>query len=103
MLTNITLYWATETINSSFRLYSDAMNASATTWMSETIKKWVGSSDVPTGFASFPEDINPPPREFAERFFNVERFTEMPRGGHFAAMEEPELLAEDLRAFFRSR
>lgn len=72
------------------------------TWISETIKKWTGSSDVPTGFASFPKDINPPPREWAERFFNVERWTEMPRGGHFAAMEEPELLAKDIRAFFGS-
>lgn len=96
LLTNITIYWATETINSSFRLYYDAANAGAMTWISETIKKWTGSSDVPTGFASFPKDINPPPREWAERFFNVERWTEMPRGGHFAAMEEPELLAKDI-------
>jgi len=41
------------------------------------------------------------PREYAERYFNVQRWTEMPRGGHFAALEEPELLAADLRAFFR--
>jgi len=101
LLTNITLYWATETINSSFWLYYDAMNAGAMTWISETIRKWLGSSDVPTGFASFPHDICPPPREWADRFFNIERWTEMPRGGHFAAMEEPELLAEDIRAFFR--
>lgn len=101
LLTNITLYWATETINSSLRLYYDAMNAGAMTWISEMIKKWVGSSDVPTGFARFPKDILPPPREWAERFFNIERWTEMPHGGHFAALEEPELLAEDIRAFFR--
>ncbi len=42
-----------------------------------------------------------PPRRWAERFFNVERWTELPSGGHFAALEEPERLAEDLRAFFR--
>ena len=42
-----------------------------------------------------------PPREWAERFFNVQRWTEMPRGGHFAAMEEPSLLAEDIRTWFR--
>lgn len=101
MLTNLTIYWATETINSSFRLYYDATNAGALTWISETVKKWVGSTDVPTALASFPKDINPPPREWAERFFNIRRFTEMPRGGHFAALEEPELLAADLRAFFR--
>jgi microsomal epoxide hydrolase len=54
---------------------------------------------VPTGFAIFPEDITPAPREFAERFFNVQRWTEMPRGGHFAALEEPGLLVADLREF----
>jgi pimeloyl-ACP methyl ester carboxylesterase len=58
-------------------------------------------STVPQSLASFPRDLLPPPREWAERFFNVQRWTEMPRGGHFAAMEEPELLAEDIRAFFR--
>ncbi len=100
LLTNITIYWATETINSSFRLYYDAMNAGALTWISEMFKNWTGSSDVPTGFAKFPVDILPPPREWAERFFNIEHWTEMPRGGHFAALEEPELLAADIRKFF---
>jgi pimeloyl-ACP methyl ester carboxylesterase len=65
------------------------------------MKKWVGSSEVPTAFALFPADISRPPREWAERFFNVCRWTEMPRGGHFAAMEEPDLLAEDIRTWFR--
>ena len=55
----------------------------------------------PAAFALFPEDINPAPREWAERFFNLQRWTEMPCGGHFAALEEPELLAEDIRAFYR--
>lgn len=100
LLTNIMIYWTTETINSSFRLYYDAMNASALTWIGEMIKKWVGSSDVPTAFASFPKDLLPPPREWVERFFNLQQFTEMPSGGHFAAFEEPELLADDIRKFF---
>lgn len=56
---------------------------------------------VPTGFAIFTKDLVTAPREWGERFFDVRRWTEMPRGGHFAAMEEPELLAEDIRAFFR--
>jgi len=60
-----------------------------------------GSSDVPAAFALFPKDISQPPREWAERFFNVQRWTQMHRGGHFAAMEEPELLVDDIRAFFR--
>lgn len=55
--------------------------------------------EVPTAFAIFPADIATPPREFAERFFAVQRFTVMPRGGHWAALEEPALLAEDLLAF----
>ena len=51
--------------------------------------------------ALFPREISRPPREWAERSYNVRRWTEMPRGGHFAALEEPQLLAEDIRAFFR--
>jgi pimeloyl-ACP methyl ester carboxylesterase len=54
------------------------------------------------GVALFPKDISPPPREWAERFFNVQRWTEMTRGGHFAAMEQPEALAEDIRTWFRA-
>jgi pimeloyl-ACP methyl ester carboxylesterase len=70
--------------------------------MKEGVKQWTGSSKVPSAFALFPKDISQPPREWAERFFNVQRWTEMPRGGHFAAMEEPELLAEDIRTWFRT-
>ena len=51
--------------------------------------------------ALFPKDLSYPPREWAERSFNLQRWTEMPRGGHFAALEEPEMLVDDLRAFFR--
>jgi pimeloyl-ACP methyl ester carboxylesterase len=79
------------------------MNSGATTWIVEAFKKWVGSSGVPAAFARFPKDISHPPREWAERFFNVEQWTEMPSGGHFAALEEPERLVEDIRSFFRSR
>jgi pimeloyl-ACP methyl ester carboxylesterase len=52
------------------------------------------SSKVPAAFALFPKDISQPPREWAQRFFNVQRWTEMPRGGHFAALEEPAQLAD---------
>lgn len=69
--------------------------------MIEAFKQWTGSTDVPAAFARFPKDISQPPREWAERFFNVQRWTEMPRGGHFAAMEESELLVADIRDFFR--
>jgi pimeloyl-ACP methyl ester carboxylesterase len=98
----VTLYWATDSIGSSFLPYYDNANAGPLTWMKEGMKKWTGSSEVPAAFALFPKDISHPPREWAERFFNVQRWTEMPRGGHFAALEEPELLAADIRDFFRS-
>jgi pimeloyl-ACP methyl ester carboxylesterase len=101
LLTNAVIYWATGTINSSFLPYYDYANAGALTWIGEKLKEWAGSSKVPAGFAMFPADIVPAPREWAERFFNVQRWTEMPRGGHFAALEEPELLAQDIREFFR--
>jgi len=101
LLTNITIYWSTQTVGSSFLPYFDFVNSGPLTWMAEAFKQWTGSTTVPAAFAMFPKDISQPPREWAERFFNVQRWTEMPRGGHFAAMEEPELLVEDIRAFFR--
>jgi pimeloyl-ACP methyl ester carboxylesterase len=94
LLTNIMIYWATETINSSFLYYYEPSNG-------HTPKNRKKKVEVPTGFALFPKDLDEPPRDFAERFFNVQHWGKMPRGGHFAALEEPELLAEDIRAFFR--
>lgn len=61
----------------------------------------MGHIEVPTGMALFPADILLPPKEWAEHNLNIKRFTTMPRGGHFTAMEEPELLAEEIRTFFR--
>jgi pimeloyl-ACP methyl ester carboxylesterase len=101
LLTNIMIYWVTGTIGSSFLPYFDFTSSGPLTWMSEAFKQWTGSSDVPAAFAMFPKDISRPPREWAERFFNVQRWTPMPSGGHFAAMEEPALLVDDIRAFFR--
>lgn len=95
LLTNLTIYWATETINSSIRLYYEHRHNSSPPKHGERIQ-------VPTAVALFPKDLSRPPREWAERTCNVQRWTEMPRGGHFAAMEEPELLVEDIRAFFRT-
>jgi pimeloyl-ACP methyl ester carboxylesterase len=93
LLTNIMIYWVTQTINSSFGYYRDL----------NTPKIQPGQHvEVPAGFARFPKDIPgiDPPRELAERHLRIARWTQMPRGGHFAALEEPALLAEDLRAFF---
>jgi len=58
--------------------------------------------ETPTACALFPRELlSWPPRSYVDRLYNVVRWTEMPRGGHFAAMEEPELLVEDIRAFAR--
>lgn len=56
---------------------------------------------MPTALALFPADLAQPPRSWAERTYNITRYTVMPRGGHFAAHEEPDLLANDITHFFR--
>jgi microsomal epoxide hydrolase len=71
------------------------------TWIEQKLKQWANRTDVPAAFAMFPKDLSSPPREWAERFFDVRRWSEMPRGGHFAALEQPELLVRDIREFFR--
>lgn len=57
--------------------------------------------NVPVGFAKFPKELPTPPRTYIQMEFNITRWTEMTVGGHFAAMEQPGLLAEDIKAFFR--
>jgi pimeloyl-ACP methyl ester carboxylesterase len=94
LLTNIMLYWVTETISSSARLYrEDGLKTAPQLKAGQYI-------EVPAGVATFPKDLTVPPRELGERFLRVQRWTQMPRGGHFAALEEPEMLVEDMRAFF---
>lgn len=93
ILTNITLYWVTQTITSSTRIYYESRHAPTT--------RPVLFVDVPTGAAIFPEEIYFTPRRWAEARYNIVRWTVMPRGGHFAALEEPDLLVDDVRAFFR--
>ena len=102
LLANVMIYWVSQTINSSFTPYYDVAHAGATTWMKQKLKEWRGSSEVPAAFAMFPKDLSHPPREWAERFFNVQRWSEMPRGGHFAALEEPDALVKEIREFFRT-
>ncbi|MBZ5595785.1 MAG: epoxide hydrolase [Acidobacteriia bacterium] len=94
LLSNVTLYWMTETIHSSFRWYYETRLAPLQFKEGERV-------GVPCAIARFPKEAPFPPREWIERGYNIQRWTEMPRGGHFAAAEEPELLAEDMRAFFR--
>ncbi|WP_328491983.1 epoxide hydrolase [Streptomyces sp. NBC_00414] len=93
ILTNITLYWLTGTIGSSMRMY----NANSAI-PSEQLTRRV---DVPSGFSLFQGDIVRPPKAWLERTTNAVYVTEPARGGHFAPFEEPELYAEELRAFFR--
>jgi microsomal epoxide hydrolase len=102
LLTNISMYWYTQTVPSSFAIYYDILHANALTWISEKVKEWAGSSSVPAGFAIFAKENSHPPREWAARFFNVQRWTTLPRGGHFGAQEEPGLLAKELIEFFRT-
>jgi microsomal epoxide hydrolase len=96
LLTNIMIYWTTQTITSSIRTYFEEYRHPALV-PGQRI-------EVPVAMALFPKDPPqvPIPRSFAERCLRIKRWTEMPRGGHFAAMEEPELLAGDIRAFFES-
>ena len=93
ILTNITIYWLTGTIGSSMRMYR-ANSAISPAQLARRV-------EVPSGFSLFPGDIGRPPRAWLERTTNLVRVTELPRGGHFAPFEEPELYAEELRAFFR--
>jgi pimeloyl-ACP methyl ester carboxylesterase len=98
ILTNLTMYWATAAIGPTMRGYYDFAHF-------EDPPQPGSRVEVPSGFAVFADSYRPgsarPPHELAEHFFNVTRWTEMPTGGHFAALEEPELLAEEIRAFFR--
>ncbi|MDL4817691.1 epoxide hydrolase family protein [Actinomadura opuntiae] len=92
VLTQASLYWFTRTISTSFRPYYE---------YNKGLTRRVERVDVPTAVALFPADISRPPRSWAERTYNVTRYTRMPRGGHFAAHEEPDLLARDIAEFFR--
>jgi pimeloyl-ACP methyl ester carboxylesterase len=93
LLTQASLYWFTNTISTSFRPYYEH---------GQGLVQTLNRVDVPTAVAVFPADIAQPPRSWAERSYHVTQYTTMPRGGHFAAHEEPVLLADDLTAFFRT-
>jgi pimeloyl-ACP methyl ester carboxylesterase len=95
MLANISLYWFTGAIGSSFWPYYARMHGPWPVPEGQTV-------DVPTGYCQFPAEILRPPRSVAARLYtDIRRWSVMPRGGHFAAMEQPEALAEEVRAFFR--
>ncbi|MDB6145138.1 MAG: multidrug transporter [Pseudomonas sp.] len=94
LLTNLSVYWFTGTIGSSFRLYLESRKRPLHFACGQRVLP-------PLGVAQFPHELPMPPRAWVERCFNVQRWSHMPRGGHFAAMEQPEDLAKEIRAFFR--
>ena len=92
LLDNVMLYWVTATATSSARLY----------WESFGRGRRHGKVTVPTGVAVFPKEIVPPVRRWMEESYpNIVHWSEMPRGGHFAAFEQPELFVREVRSFFR--
>jgi pimeloyl-ACP methyl ester carboxylesterase len=92
LLTNLTIYWVTQTAGSAFRIYYERMHQPQHRDEGKKIK-------VPAAFCISAKDLVPAPREFAERIFNVQQWTQLPSGGHFVAMEHPQELATDIANF----
>jgi len=96
LLDNVMVYWLTGTAGTATWLYR-GVSQQKPRGLPEGQRV-----ETPTAFAAFPADlVPPPPKEWLERAYNLRRHTLMPRGGHFAALEEPQLLIDDIRAFFR--
>ena len=94
LLANISLYWFTGAIGSSFWPYHARLHRPWPVPEGKTV-------DVPTGYAEFPKEIVRPPRSLAERLYtDIRRWSVMPKGGHFAALEQPEALAREIAEFF---
>jgi len=93
ILDMVTIYWVTATAASSIRLYREYSRMQPRFGTD-------GRVEVPTACALFPADLYHPPRAWVEQRYDLRRWTVMPKGGHFAAFEEPELLVEDVRSFF---
>jgi microsomal epoxide hydrolase len=95
LLANVMLYWVTGTITSSARLYYETRRSGTASIPSDFI-------GVPTGVAVFPGELTKMPRRWVEQHYNVTHWREQPRGGHFAAMEVPDVYVDELRTFFRT-
>jgi pimeloyl-ACP methyl ester carboxylesterase len=93
LLANVTLYWITQSIHSSMRIYNENAKKPLVFKENEFVS-------VPVGFAKFPKELPTPPTSYIEKAFNISHWTEMPAGGHFAAMEQPALLSKDISNFF---
>jgi len=94
LLTNLMFYWVPNSAPSAARSYFEAWR-DPDGMMFPTV-------EVPTAVASFPAEPWRVPRRWAEPRFDIRRWTDMPRGGHFGALEEPELLTDDIRCIFRT-
>ncbi|CAJ0968291.1 unnamed protein product [Ranitomeya imitator] len=95
LLTNVMIYWVTGSITSSMRFYKENFTRDFQTSPSMRTPVY-----VPTGIAAFPNEVAHAPRVLAkDKYRNIVTYTFMPRGGHFAAFEEPELLARDIQKF----
>jgi epoxide hydrolase len=93
LLDNVMMYWVTASAASSARLYWESFGPERRTRHTVT---------VPTGVAVFPKEIVPPVRKWMEKnFINIQHWSEMPKGGHFGAFEQPELFVAEVRDFFR--
>lgn len=98
LIDTVMLYWATASYHTSARFYFEGAH-----------DPWRPSHDrmpvveAPVAIPLFPAELTKPARRWAERYYNLQRWTVMPAGGHFAAMEEPEALVSDIRAFFRDK
>ena len=98
LLDTASLYWFTQSAGSAARFYYERRH-----------QPWQPAHDrlpiveAPTAIAAFEHEIVPMPKRWAERYYNLQRWTHFPQGGHFAPMEQPELLVDDIREFFRSR
>ena len=95
LLTNVMVYWITRTATSSARIYWEMRQAGRDALPQHRI-------EVPTGIANYPAEVTKPPRAWVERRYNVTHWVDQPRGGHFAAMEVPDLFVPDVREFFRT-
>ena len=94
LLTDVSLYWFSDSLAASLRLYKENRLCPLAFEPGDRVVP-------PLGVAVFPKELPMPPRAWLERVFDIRRWTAMPAGGHFAALEQPELLAEDIRAFYR--
>jgi pimeloyl-ACP methyl ester carboxylesterase len=92
-LTDVTLYWVTDTVGSAMRIYREHRLTAEDAVPSPRL-------ETPIGYADFPKEVAVPPFGWVTQTYNVVQRTEMPKGGHFAALEQPELLIDDIRKFF---